>query len=112
MRFPVRQLTKDEFIATFVEPMRGLEAHEVSQPVHIGAYVDECIRTFDLPVTRAQLQIQHVYLNGDETFYHVLIHYGRQNEFLVIVVDGRQESVHGYYVLDLNGEYGLEGAPA
>ncbi|OAI47662.1 hypothetical protein AYO44_09190 [Planctomycetaceae bacterium SCGC AG-212-F19] len=101
-------LTKDEYLATFVEPMRRLEADETYKPVRIGEYVAEVIRGFDPPVPRDQLQIQHVYLNGDRSFSHVLIYYGRQNEFLVIVVDCDREAVRGHYLLDLNCEYGLD----
>ena len=99
-------LTRNEYLATFVKPMRRLEADETYKPVRIGEYVDECISAFDPPVTRDQLQIQHVYLNGDRSFCHVLIHYGRHNEFLVIVVDCNQEAVHGHYLLNLIHEYG------
>jgi hypothetical protein len=56
------------------------------------------------------LQIQHVYLNGDRSYSHVLIHYGRRDRFLVIVVDCNREAVHGHYLLDLDGEYGLAEA--
>jgi hypothetical protein len=93
--------------ATFVEPMRRLEAEETYKPVRIGEYVGECIAGFDPPLSREHLEIEHVYLNGDRSFYHVLIHYGRQNEFLVIVVDCSREAVHGHYLLDVNREYGL-----
>jgi hypothetical protein len=103
-------LTHDEYLATFVEPMRRLEADEVYKPVPIGEYVAEVITGFAPPVTRDQMQIQHVYLNGDRTFYHVLIHYGRHNEFLVIVVDCGREAVHGHHLLDLNREYGFPAA--
>jgi hypothetical protein len=101
-----RALTKDEYLATFVEPMRRLEADESYEPVRIGEYVAEVISRLDPPVTRHQLQVHHVYLNGDRTFYHVLIHYGRHNEFLVIVVDCGRKALHGHYLLDLNREYG------
>jgi len=101
-------LSKDEYLATFVEPMRSLGAEESYKPVQIGEYVAGCIREFNPPVTRDQLQIQHIYLNGDKSFYHVLINYGPQNCFLVIVVDCNREAVHGHYLLDLNTEYGLD----
>lgn len=101
-------LNKDEYLATFVEPMRRLEANESYKPVRIGEYVAECIRSFEPPVVRDQLQIQHVYLNGDRSFYHVLIHYGQPNRFLVIVVDCNQQTIRGHYLLDLNEEYGLD----
>jgi hypothetical protein len=105
-----RLLTKDEYLATFVEPMRRMEADESYKPVRIGEYVAEVISAFDPPVTKDQLQIQHVYLNGDRTFYHVLIDFGRHNEFLVIVVDCIREAVRGHHLLDLNREYGLTGS--
>ena len=101
-------LTKAEYLATFVEPMRRLEAGELYKPVRIGEYVAECIRLFEPPVRREQLQIQHVDLNGDRSFYHVLMHYGRHNRFLVIVVDCNREAVRGHYLLDLNEEYRLD----
>jgi hypothetical protein len=99
-------LTKDEYLATFVEPMQRLEADESYKPVPIGEYVAECIRTLEPPVVRDQLQIQHVYLNGNRSFCHVLIYYSQHNRFLVIVVDCNQEVVRGHYLLDLDEEYG------
>ena len=102
-----RLLTNDEYLTTFVEPMRRLEAGEFYKTVQIGEYVSECIRAFDPRLTRKQLQIQHVYLNGIQTFYHVLIHYGIRNEFLVVVVDCGREAIYGHYRLDLDSEYGL-----
>jgi hypothetical protein len=57
-------------------------------------------------VVRDQLQIQHVYLNGNRSFCHVLIYYSQHNRFLVIVVDCNQEVVRGHYLLDLDEEYG------
>jgi hypothetical protein len=100
-------LSKDEYLATFVEPMRRLEPDEMDKPVPLGDYVDACIRDFDPPVKRKRLQIRHVYLNGDRSYSHVLIHYGPRNRFLIIVVDCNREAVHGHYLLDLDGEYGL-----
>lgn len=101
-------LSKDEYLATFVEPMRSLGAEESYKPVQIGEYVADCLREFDPPFTRDQLQIEHIYLNGNESFYHVLINYGLRNRFLVIVVDCQREVIHGHYLLDLNIEYGLD----
>jgi hypothetical protein len=106
----VKALSKDEYLATFVEPMLRLEADETYKPVPLGDYVATCIRGFDPPVERKQLQIQHVYLNGDRSYSHVLIHYGPRNRLLVIVVDYNREAVHGHYLLDLDGEYGLAEA--
>ena len=102
-----RTLSKDEYLATFLEPMRRLEADEVERPVPIGAYVDECLREVRPSVPREQFAISHVYENGDQSFYHVLVSYGVQNRFLVLVVDRVRQEIHGHYLLDLNTEYGL-----
>lgn len=104
----MRALTKVEYLASFVEPMRRLELDDVHKPVPIGEYVTECVRKFDPPVTWEQLQIEHVYENGNRSFIHVLIHYGQPNRYVVIVVDCNKESVSGHYLLDLNVEYGLD----
>jgi hypothetical protein len=101
-------LTKAEYLAIFVEPMRRLEADESFKPVRIGEYVTECMCNFEPSVARDQLQIEQVYLNGDRSFYHILIDYGQHNRFLVIVVDCNRESIRGHYLLDLNEEYGLD----
>ena len=104
----VTPLSKDEYLATFVKPMRRLGADESYKPVKLRDYVSQCIQQLDPPVTSEQLQIQHEYLNGDRSFCHVLIYYGQHNRFLVIVEDCNREAVHGHYWLDLNEEYGLD----
>jgi hypothetical protein len=106
-------LSRDEYLAIFSEPMHHLEAGESYKPVQIGEYVAECIRGFVPPVTRDQLQIHHIYLSGNRSFYHVLINYGLRNRYLIIVVDCDREAVYGHYLLDLNAEYGLDdnGSP-
>jgi hypothetical protein len=96
-------LSGDEYLATFAEPMRRLDADETYKPVPLGEYVAGCVRGFRPRVTREQLEIRHVYLNGNQSFYHVLIHYGPPGRFLVVVVDCNREVVHGHYLLDLNG---------
>ena len=104
----VTTLSKDEYLATFVEPMRRLAENEPYKPVNLGKYVDDCIRLLEPPISREQLLIQAIEVNGDESFYHVLLDYGRRNCFLVIVVDCTRETIHGHYWLDLNAEYGLD----
>ena len=103
----VKLLTKDEYLATFAEPMRQLQEDEIDKPVDIGEYVSEVIGAFDQRVTHDQLQINDVIMNGNRTFYHVLIEFGRRNEFLVVVVDCNKVDVYGHYLLNLNREYGL-----
>jgi hypothetical protein len=103
-----KELSRDEYVATFAEPMRLLGNDESHKPIPLKAYVEECIRDMQHTVSLAQLEIHAVYLNGAKTFYHVLINFGQKNRFLVIVVDCEREVVHGHYLLNLNDEYGLK----
>jgi hypothetical protein len=52
-------LTKDEYLATFVEPMRRLEADEPYKLIPIGDYVAGCVRMLEPPVALERLQIHH-----------------------------------------------------
>jgi hypothetical protein len=101
------ELSREQYLATFAPPMRSVKEGESFKPIEIGAYVHECIRGFDEVIRPDDLQVQDVYLNGNESYCHVLLNYGRRNEYLVIVIDCAREAVHGHYCLDLNAEYGL-----
>src|SRR5262245_41897208 len=61
----IRELSKDEFLATFAGPMRRLEAGESYKSVNLRDYVEVCLHRLNPPVTSDQSQIHHVYLNGD-----------------------------------------------
>lgn len=106
----LRLLTCDEYHATFVEPMRRLGDDESYKPISLGDYVRAALNSLDLKVSFDDLQIHHVYLNGNQSFYHVLLNYGRKNEYMVVVVDCELQVVHGHYLLDLKSEYG-DGSP-
>lgn len=104
----VRELTEEEFLKTFSEPMRQLEATESYRPIPLKDYLSECIRTLDLPTTPEHIEIHHVYLSGNKKYSHVLFYFGEPNQHLVIVVSHETDSVEGYRVLDLAKEYGLK----
>ncbi len=104
----ITELSKGDFQATFVEPMRRLGAEESYRPVPLGDYVEECIHHLALPTTRMEIEIHHVYVSGDEKHSHVLLHYGKNNEYLVVVVEHPSDIIKGYHLLNLNKEYGAE----
>ena len=102
----VRQLTEEEFTATFVLRMRDVTADAVPV-VDIWPYV-ESIPQADLQGHElADGLVEHVYRSGDERFDHVLASTTSKNVYLVIVVDLRGRCIHGHRLLDLNKEYGL-----
>jgi len=102
----IHELTEAEFRATFVEPMHRMGEEESYRPIPLKGYLSECVVELALPTTTQDIEIHHVYLNGDKTFTHVLFFFGKPNVYLVLVVDHKTDSVCGYRVLDLNEEYG------
>ncbi len=103
----IRQLSKQEFLSTFSEPMRQLEVDESYRPVPLKDYVVECIHSLGLPTTMADIEIHDVYLSGDKRHTHLLFYFGEHNRYLVIVVGHEPDEVRGHLVLDLDREYGV-----
>lgn len=101
------QLDEDQFHATFVAPMQRVCEDDDFEAVPLKDYVAECIAELGLASTLKELNIQHVYLNGDKTFCHVMLYFGEPNRFLVIVTDNRNKKIHGHRILDLNEKYGI-----
>ena len=91
--------------------MRRLGIDESFRPVPIGDYVAECIRHHALPTSRKDIQIEHVYIAGDERHTHVLLHCGIPNVYLVIALAHPDDVVFGHHILDLNEKYGLTTPP-
>jgi hypothetical protein len=103
----IKELSKPEFRATFVMPMHRMGEEESYRLIPLKNYLADCIYELSLPTTIEDIEIQHVYLNGDKTFTHVMFFFGKPNVYLVIVIDHGNDSVHGHHILDLNEEYGL-----
>ena len=103
----IHELSKQEFLDTFCDPMHRLEADESYRPVPLKEYVLECIQLLGLPTTVDSIEIHHVYLSGDKRHTHVLFFYGKHNKYLVVIVDHEADAIRGHFLLDLNGEYGL-----
>jgi hypothetical protein len=103
----IRELSDPEFHETFAAPMRRLGAEETFRPIPLGEYVTECIAHYDLPTSRADIDIEHVYVAGDEKHTHLMLNWGVVNLYLVVVVSHETDSVLGHHILDLDEKYGL-----
>jgi hypothetical protein len=103
----IRELSKQDFLATFCGPMHRLGADESYRPVPLGDYVSACIQALSLPTTLADIEIHDVYLSGDKRHTHVLFFFGERNRCLVVVASHEPDSIKGHYLLDLDKEYGL-----
>lgn len=102
--------------AAFEATTEGKMSNVTGRPggcTDIWPYVKKVQQSVDLPqsVVEGQL-VQDVYRSQFDHCDHVLIPTGRQNVFLVVVVDRVHGSVYGHCVLDLNAEYDLGGAIA
>ena len=88
--------------------MRFIEAEDDSvPPVNIGDYVGDCITALSLRTNRKDVEIHKVYVNDAKGFCHILLNWGVENTYLVIITKPFEGPIHGHYMLDLNEEYGL-----
>jgi len=88
--------------------MQRVESEEQANFVQIREYIENCLPLVDPALTWVELRLEEIWVNSNHTFYHVLIHYGKLNRFLVVIVDNDRRVVYGHYMLDLNREYGLD----
>lgn len=112
-RQQIRELTREEFLATMKAPMTLQPVDAPASGVKIGRYVKACLARIDPGVTNDDVDIHKVYDSADGVHFHILVDYGIKNVYLVIVVDRAKRSILGHRLLDLNQEYGLcpDGAP-
>jgi hypothetical protein len=97
------------FIQGLTGPMRRVPADE-EPPFDFWPYVaiipEEHFEGHDFSGGR----VEWVYEDAAGRYQLVHIDGERKNVYLVIVLDKEQRRVHGHLVLDLNKEYGNEGA--
>ena len=110
-----RLLSEAEFQVTFTERMVDIKGREPE--VHPEGVIDldaylEAISRSDFGALRllSDAPPASVYRSEDGRFDHVLYPCDQPNVFLVVVIALRPDHVHGHYILDLNREYGLDGA--
>ncbi len=104
----INEMDKQQFLATFDARMRFIEAGDESvPPIKIGDYVGDCITALSLPTDRKDVDIHKVYMNDAKGFCHILLNWGVENTYLVIVTKPFEGTIHGHYLLDLTDEYGL-----
>ena len=103
MSFP-RELSEAEYRRCFAAPMRDMTA--AHQPAaEIGWYVD--LLSPQAVGTPRIGEVATVYRDARCRYDHVLLDTGRDNAFLVIIVDLGVPAVLGHHLLDLNAQYGL-----
>ncbi len=105
----IRELSEEEFHATFVEPMRRLgEGEAPPAAVGLSGYASAAIDALALPTTLDEIEIHHVYVANGDRHTHVLFAFGEPDIYLALVIDNRARQVLGHRLLDLRKLYGLK----
>ncbi|HVQ09463.1 MAG TPA: hypothetical protein VMS43_13610 [Allosphingosinicella sp.] len=102
-----RRLSEEEFRACCVSPMKDVTA-SAGAAIDIWPYVDS-LDLDDLAIPSLN-EVHYVYRDAAERFDQVLIGTGRFNTLLVVVVDLRESTIFGHFLLDLSDAYGATGA--
>ncbi len=104
---PVNLLSKEQFLQTMGNSMNKV-TENLEFISDIWGYIDDIPEKGLISDTvLLEKSIYSVYVNSDKTYQHVLINTNRDNCFFVVVVDIIAKTIYGYYLLDLNEEYGL-----
>lgn len=103
------RLNKEQYLAAMGEKMINItETAELSEDIWNCA--EELIRTASASAESVwKRRLEAVYENDTHTFRHILLFGEEKNQYVVIVVDLTDNSILGYYPLDLNEEYGTNG---
>ncbi len=105
----IRELSEEEFHATFVSPMRRLgEGEAPPAAVSLSDYASATIDALGLPTTLDEIEVHHVYVANGDRHTHVLFNFGESDIYLVLVIDNRARAVLGHRLLDLQKLYGLK----
>lgn len=102
----INKLTEAEFQSYFTAPMRLIGEDEKSSGIHLGDYVLEILKVEDMGVSLDDIEIPYVYEGASKNYEHILLSFGIDDSFIVIVTDRKE--IIGYHVLDLKELYGIK----
>lgn len=99
-------LSRNEYLATMgrAQPMRLADAPPVDLGLYFRSIDEHDFQGFDFSAA----DIEGARSVDGGTWLHVSLRADVPNVFLVIVVEGRSNEVHGHYLLNLNEVYGLD----
>ena len=104
-----KELTEMEFKSTFSEKMNNV-TNNVDAVIDIWEYVNvlEKSKYFISDYIIEKGIIEKVYRNSINTYDQILIPTIKQNVYLIIIVNIKEEKIFGHYLLDLNKEYSIK----
>ena len=102
----LRQLTRAEYEATFVEPMRDV-TKTGDEIVELWPYAEQALQAVFPHFCASDHDVEYIYESGDSSYQHLLIPSHMHNVYLSIIVDMPRKTILGQNRLDLNELYGL-----
>lgn len=102
-----RELTKEEFLKTMGPGMKNI-TQDAESVVDIWEYSKGLL--IEKKISRYGFDnrlIEAVYCDAERRYHHVLLFAEQTNSYVVIVVDVKEKTIIGHYLLDLNEEYGI-----
>ena len=95
-----RELTQDEFDATFLPPMREV-TRATEEIVDLWGYVDPLIESQYHNCSTWDWRVAYIYESQDSAYQHILVPVPRDNTYLTVVVDKKDRCIFGHFTLDL-----------
>ncbi len=103
----LRELTYSEFKKCFGKKMNKVTSQNDSR-MDIWGSIEPLVHSGVLEkYTFENKSVECVYRTEDNHFEHCLLPTSAKNVFVVIITDLILKTIHGFYKLDLNKEYGL-----
>lgn len=104
MTQPLRELSRQEYEATFYPPMLDV-THTADEVVDLWPYASEALRAMFPGDCSCDLNVGYVYESKDQHFQHILVSSNTSNVYLVVVVNKWERVIVGHHRLDLGGLY-------
>ena len=102
----LHELSDEEFQATFVMPMQDVPDRRV--PDHdLDEYCEAWLDVLAGRYGVTGMDLEYVWVNGNDTYEHVVFETNHRRVYLVIVFDVHSAKIFGHHLLDINEKYGL-----
>jgi len=102
----VYQFDKNQYLQTMTDKMIDI-TESTETLVDVWKYAEKLLAINLLSVHDYNERfINAVYANGNNSYHHVLLFGKESNIFIVIIINVLNKHIDGYYILDLNDEYG------
>ena len=102
----IQKLNDISFQNYFSSPMRLIGEDEESSGINIREYTLEILEFEQLDINLDEIEIPYIYVDSNKNFEHMLLSYGIENTFMVIVTNTKE--IIGYHHLKLKEKYGIE----